>query len=54
MLNAGIVAVGDICNNTLTIPQKIKGKIRYHNFIEASGFSTTGCRPAVSPGRGYF
>jgi cytosine/adenosine deaminase-related metal-dependent hydrolase len=38
MINSGIVAVGDICNNTLTIPQKLKGRIRYHNFIEASGF----------------
>jgi cytosine/adenosine deaminase-related metal-dependent hydrolase len=43
MLQHGIVAVGDICNNTLTIPQKIKGRIRYHNFIEASGFA-----PAVA------
>jgi len=32
------VAVGDICNNNLTIPQKAKKRIRYHNFIEASGF----------------
>ncbi len=39
MLTNGIVAVGDICNNTLTIPQKIKGRIWYHNFIEASGFN---------------
>lgn len=38
MLWGGVVAVGDICNNKLTIPQKIKGRIRYHNFIEASGF----------------
>lgn len=38
MLSSGIVAVGDICNNTLTIPQKIKRRISYHNFIEASGF----------------
>jgi cytosine/adenosine deaminase-related metal-dependent hydrolase len=38
MLDNGIVAVGDICNNTLTIPQKSKGRIQYHNFIEASGF----------------
>ena len=38
MLQNGIVAVGDICNNTLTIPQKSKGKLQYHNFIEASGF----------------
>ncbi len=38
MLQQGIVAVGDICNNNLTIPQKLKGNLRYHNFIEASGF----------------
>ena len=38
MLENGIVAVGDICNNTFTIPQKTKGRIYYHNFIEASGF----------------
>ncbi|MBL0132340.1 MAG: amidohydrolase family protein [Chitinophagaceae bacterium] len=39
MIANGIVAVGDICNNTLTIPQKSKGRIPYHNFIEASGFN---------------
>ncbi|HET6996768.1 MAG TPA: amidohydrolase family protein [Chitinophagaceae bacterium] len=39
MIDNGIVAVGDICNNTLTLPQKTKGNIRYHNFIEASGFN---------------
>ena len=38
MLANGIVAVGDICNNTLTLAQKQQSKIRYHNFIEASGF----------------
>jgi cytosine/adenosine deaminase-related metal-dependent hydrolase len=38
MLQNGIVAVGDICNNTFTIPQKSKGRLPYHNFIEASGF----------------
>jgi aminodeoxyfutalosine deaminase len=38
MLQNGIVAVGDICNNTLTIPQKKKQRLRYHNFIEVSGF----------------
>ena len=39
MLLNGIVAVGDICNNTLALPQKKKGRIYYHNFIEASGFN---------------
>jgi cytosine/adenosine deaminase-related metal-dependent hydrolase len=38
MIEAGIVAVGDICNNLLTMPQKSKKRIHYHNFIEASGF----------------
>ena len=39
MLVNGIVAVGDICNNALTVSQKTKGRIYYHNFIEASGFN---------------
>jgi cytosine/adenosine deaminase-related metal-dependent hydrolase len=38
MIANGIVAVGDICNTNLSIPQKRKGKLCYHNFIEASGF----------------
>lgn len=38
MLQNGIVAVGDICNTTYALPQKVKGRIRYHNFIEVSGF----------------
>jgi cytosine/adenosine deaminase-related metal-dependent hydrolase len=43
MIENGIVAVGDICNNSLTIPQKKKQRISYYNFIEASGWL-----PAVS------
>jgi aminodeoxyfutalosine deaminase len=46
MIGNGIVAVGDICNNTLTIPQKKKGRLRYYNFIEASGWA-----PAVAQAR---
>ena len=38
MWQNGIVAVGDICNNTLSIAQKAAGRLSYHNFIEASGF----------------
>jgi len=38
MLENGIVAVGDICNNTLTVAQKQKKRIHYYNFIEASGW----------------
>jgi len=38
MIKNGIVAVGDICNNPLTLEQKKKGRIQYYNFIEASGW----------------
>ena len=38
MLENGIVGVGDICNNVLTIAQKAEGRLIYHNFIETSGF----------------
>ena len=38
MLSNGIIAVGDICNNSLTIPQKKKQRLHYYNFIEASGW----------------
>ncbi|WP_121352539.1 amidohydrolase family protein [Flavisolibacter nicotianae] len=46
MKRNGIVAVGDICNNTLTLPQKQKGHLHYYNFIEASGWL-----PAISNAR---
>ena len=38
MLKNGIVAVGDICNTADTILQKAKARLKYHNFIEVSGF----------------
>jgi cytosine/adenosine deaminase-related metal-dependent hydrolase len=38
MLANGIVAVGDICNNTLTLQQKQKQNLTYYNFIEVSGW----------------
>ena len=38
MIANGIVAVGDICNNTLTLPQKSKQRLAYYNFIEVSGW----------------
>lgn len=46
MINTGIVAVGDICNNSLTLSQKLKGRLRYHNFVETFGFM-----PAVAETR---
>lgn len=37
MLENGIIAAGDICNTPLTLLQKSKGRIWYHNFIEVAG-----------------
>lgn len=38
LIRNGIVAVGDICNNTDTLAQKLKGRLQYHNFVEVTGF----------------
>ncbi len=46
MIENGIVAVGDICNNTLTLQQKKKEQLHYYNFIEASGWL-----PSIAPSR---
>ncbi|MBD0333094.1 MAG: amidohydrolase family protein [Chitinophagaceae bacterium] len=46
MMQNGIVAVGDICNNTLTLAQKQKQRLCYYNFIEASGWL-----PSISQAR---
>lgn len=41
MIAGGIVAVGDICNNALSLRQKQKHRISYYNFIEVTGWSPT-------------
>lgn len=38
MYDNGIVAVGDISNNSITAPIKAKSKLYYHTFIEILGF----------------
>jgi cytosine/adenosine deaminase-related metal-dependent hydrolase len=38
MADNGIVAAGDICNNISTVARKAEGNLRYHNFIEVSGW----------------
>jgi cytosine/adenosine deaminase-related metal-dependent hydrolase len=38
MYNNGIVAVGDISNNNVTIPIKAKSNLHYHTFVEILGF----------------
>ncbi len=39
MFQEGIVAVGDICNNSLSLSQKEKKNLHYYNFIEVSGWN---------------
>jgi aminodeoxyfutalosine deaminase len=46
MINNGIVAVGDICNNLHTLVQKQKNNLAYYNFVEASGWL-----PGIAPQR---
>lgn len=38
MLEAGIVAVGDICSGDSSITVKKKAALRWHNFVEVTGF----------------
>ena len=38
MWQEGIVAVGDICNTTTTLPLKQNSPLYYHSFIECMGF----------------
>jgi cytosine/adenosine deaminase-related metal-dependent hydrolase len=39
MIGNGIVAVGDISNNSISFAQKAKQRIAYHTFLELSGFT---------------
>jgi cytosine/adenosine deaminase-related metal-dependent hydrolase len=39
MIQAGIVAVGDICNTVDTVALKQSGRMNYYNFIELLGWS---------------
>jgi len=54
MLDGGIVAVGDICNTTDTIPQKANGRLYYHNFIETMGFIEGGAANRFAHSVGVF
>ncbi len=54
MLENGIVAVGDICNNTLTLMQKNKGRLFYHNFIECSGYHPSIAQPRFERSHDFF
>lgn len=46
MWQSGIAAVGDICNNAITVEVKKRSRIHYHSFIELSGWV-----PAIAQSR---
>ena len=54
MLEAGIVAVGDICNNTHTLAQKKLKRLHYHNFIEVSGWNPSIAQIRLDKSLEYF
>lgn len=54
MLKAGIVAVGDICNNTNTLSQKKLNRLLYHNFIEVSGWNPSIAQARLDRSLEYF
>lgn len=54
MLTNGIVAVGDICNNTLTLPQKLKQRLAYYNFIEVSGWLPEIAETRFARSKGFY
>lgn len=54
MLLNGIVAVGDICNTTDSLLQKKKGRLYYHNFIEAIGFDPSRAEQRFSTSSSLF
>ncbi len=54
MQKNGIVAVGDICNNLLTFPQKSKQNLHYYNFIESSGWHPDIANSRIERSKTYF
>ena len=54
MMTHGIVAVGDICNNTHTLAQKLKQRIHYHSFIELSGWLPSIAKERFEKGKEYY
>jgi cytosine/adenosine deaminase-related metal-dependent hydrolase len=54
MLQNGIVAVGDICNNALTISSKEQQRLHYYNFVEVSGWSPAVAHARFQRSKGYY
>jgi cytosine/adenosine deaminase-related metal-dependent hydrolase len=54
MQECGIVAVGDICNNSLSLAKKEQGKIAYYNFIETSGWNPSIAEARFQKSKSYY
>jgi cytosine/adenosine deaminase-related metal-dependent hydrolase len=54
MLQNGIVAVGDISNNNLTLRQKLKRNLQYYTFVEVSGWLPELAQIRYSRSKGYY
>jgi aminodeoxyfutalosine deaminase len=54
MLDLGIVAVGDICNNRDTLIQKQKQRLLYYNFIEVSGWIPKGAAMRFATSKSFY
>lgn len=54
MLDAGIMAVGDICNTTDTLEQKRAARLRYYNFVETMGFIANGAAARFAASEAVF
>ena len=54
MIQEGIVAVGDICNNSLSLLQKEKKNFNYYNFIEVSGWNPEVAQARFEKSKSYY
>ena len=54
MFDNGIVAVGDISNNTISFTQKAKNRLAYYTFLELSGFTPFIAQSRFDKGLEYY
>ncbi len=54
MLKCGIVAVGDICNNTFSLSRKTNSRLCYYNFIEVSGWNPEVASARFEKSKSYY
>jgi cytosine/adenosine deaminase-related metal-dependent hydrolase len=54
MIENGIVAVGDISNNAISLTQKAKNRLAYYTFLELSGFTPYIAQSRFDKGLEYY